>query len=294
MRIFRASLLFLGLVCACAPHPTHAHEYRLQAATSWVENLSRTSFEPTAQDAALHSLDAAYVHARQLASNWTVIVGADAGLEYVPDFDALDRTSLGARATLRRKFGLGAFAPVLDASAALTRVEFRENGRSGWRSDASLTLGKRLHETWRVAAFASWESFTARAAPFDTHSRRVGLETTWDATDRWRFSAGGARLRGQVVANAAWSVWGPAINGGFGPVVNDYYNSVPWAVTDTFGPGWVAYRVEATANFWWAEASFSLREQTRVTLRGETVKVVNRIAVRYDSEIWSLGLVHRF
>jgi hypothetical protein len=282
------------LLLALLPGLAAAHEFRLQAAAAWTENLSRTSFAPTAKDAASSSLDGAYVHARQLAPNWTAIVGVDAGLEHVPDFDALDRTSLGARATLRRKFGLGPLAPVLDAAVGLSRVDFRETGRSGWRQEGSLTLGKRLLETWRLAAFAGWESFTGRAAPFDTHARRVGFETFWDATERWRLGAGGSRLRGQLVANASWSVWAQAINGGLGPVVNAYYNSIPWQVTDTFGPGWVAYRVECDADFWWAEASFSFSERTRARLRGETVKVVNRIDVRYDTEIWSLGLVHRF
>lgn len=290
MRIVRA-LLVGSLVL---PVLAGAHEYRLQAAAAWVENISRTSSAASAQDATVFSVDGAIVHARQLAPSWSVILGADAGLERVANFDALDRASLGARATLRRKFGLGPFAPVLDASGAVTRVAFRERGRSGWRSETSLTWGQRLTATWRLAAFGSWESFSAQGAPFDTHSRRFGLETQWDATERWRLGAGGSRLRGQLVAHATWAVWGQAIHGGFGPVVNDYYNSIPWEITDTFGAGWVAYRVDCEADFLWGEASFSFGENTRVVFRRETVKVVNRIGIRYDTEFWSLGLVHRF
>lgn len=271
-----------------------AVEYRAQAAAIWTENLSRTSFDPTAKDAASYTVDAGVAHARQLAPAWTLVGRLDLGLEHVPDFDALDRVSAGGRVTLRRKFGLGPLAPVLDTTLGLARVEFREGGRSGWRSDGGVTLAKRLSESWRVAAFANWESFTAAAAHSDTHQRRIGADATWDVSARWRLSAGGSRMRGQVVANAAWAVWGQAITGGFGSVVNNYYNAVPWTVTDTFGPGWVAYRVECTADFLWGEVSLALSEKTRAVLRRESVKVVNRIDVRYDTEIWSLGVAHRF
>jgi len=290
----RLAAPIVATLAALAAAGATAVEYRAQAAATWTENISRTSFTPNAKDAASYSLDASATHARQLAPAWTVIGALELGAEQVPDFGGLDRLGAGARATLRRKFGLGPLAPVLDASVGLARVEFREPGRSGWRSDGGLTLAKRLNESWRVAAFAQWESFTAAGAPFDTRHRRLGAEASWAVGERWRLGAGGARLRGQIVANAAWAVWGPAIGGAFGPVVSGYYNSVPWAVTDTFGDGWVAYRVDCTADFLWGEASFDLGERTRAVLRRETVKVVNRISIRYDTEIWSLGVVHRF
>ena len=289
----RKSRLLLFLACL-GPLGAGAHEFRLQAAASWVENISRTSFEPTAKNAAVFTADGAFSHVNPFAPGWTAILSAEGGIEHVPEFRPLDRASLGLRGTLRKKFGLGPLAPVAEAGLALGRTEFNESGRSGWRSEGTLSLGKRITETWRVTASASWESYSAVRAPFDTHQRRLGLETAWDVTDRWRLGAGGSRLHGQLTANAAWFVWSQAISGGFGPVVNTYYNSIPWAVTDTFGPGWVAYRVDCRADFLWGETSFAWSDDTRITLRRESVKVINRIGIRYDSEIWSLGFVHRF
>lgn len=271
-----------------------AHELRLGATLSYAENISRTSFEPTAQDATLFDLDAAYVHARQLTPGWTLVAALEGNAEIVSRFSALNRVGLGARATLRHKFGLGPMVPVLDAGAALASVNFRESGRSGWREEAFVSVSQRLTEAWRIAAAATWETFTAARAPFDTHARRLGLETYYDATDTWQFAAGAARLDGQLVANAAWSVWGQAIGGVFGPTVRNYYTSIPWEVTNTFGSGWVAYRVDCRADFWWTQLTARLGERTSVPLRYEHVKVVNRIGIRYDSAFWSLGLLHRF
>lgn len=274
--------------------PARAHDFRLGATVTYAENFSRTSFTPTAQDATVFDVDGAFLHAKQLAANWTLIAALEGNAETVSRFNPLNRLSLGGRATVRHKFGLGPMVPVLDAGAALTSVNFRESGRSGWREEAFASVSQRLTETWRVVASASWETFTASHAPFDTHARRLGLETYYDVTRTWQLGAGASRLDGQLVANAAWSVWGQAISGGFGPTVQRYYTSIPWETTGTFGPGWVAYRVDCRADFWWTQITARLSEHTSVPLRYESAKVVNRIGIRYDSAFWSLGVLHRF
>lgn len=281
-------MLFAAAVSA------RASDFRMGATLVYAENFSRTSFEPTAKDAKLGDLDAAYVHAKQLAPNWTLVAALEGNAEAVSRFAAMNRLGVGARATLRRKFGLGPMAPVLEAGAALTSVNFRESGRSGWREETFASLSQRLTESWRVVATANWETFTASHAPFDTHARRLGLETYYEVTDTWQFGTGASRLDGQLVANAAWSVWAQAIGGGLGPTVQNYYTSIPWEITNTFGTGWVAYRVDCRADFWWAQVTARLSEHTSMPLRYESVKVVNRIGIRYDSAFWSLGVLHRF
>ncbi|MBI2511400.1 MAG: hypothetical protein HYV96_05440 [Opitutae bacterium] len=287
-------LFTIALATLLAAVSARAHDFRMGATLTYAENFSRTSFAPTAKDAKLGDFDAAYVHAKQLAPNWTLIAALEGNAEAVSRFSAMNRLGAGARATLRHKFGLGPMAPVLDAGAAFTSVNFRESGRSGWREEAFASLSQRFTENWRVVATASWETFTAAHAPFDTHARRLGLETYYDVTDTWQFGAGASRLDGQLVANAAWSVWSQAIGGGLGPTVQNYYTSIPWEITDTFGDGWVAYRVDCRADFRWAQLTARLTEHTSMPLRYESVKVVNRIGIRYDSAFWSLGVLHRF
>lgn len=287
----RALPFALALLVAVA---VQAHDFRMGATLTYAENFSRTSFEPAAKDATVIALDGAYVHAKQLAPNWTLIGALEANIEHVEKFSALNRFAAGARASVRHKFGLGPMVPVLEAGVALTATRFDESGRSGWREEGFVSLSQRLTESWRVVAMASWESFAASHAPFDTHARRIGLETYYDVTDTWQFAAGASRLHGQLVANAAWSIWSQAIGGGLGPTVQNYYTRIPWETTNTFGSGWVAYRVDCRADFWWAQLVARLGDHTSVPLRYEHVKVINRIGVRYDSSFWSLGVLHRF
>lgn len=291
MKTARLLLPTLGLLAALS---APAVEYRAQAMGAWTQNISRTSFAPTAKDASNFSADVAVVEARQLAPNWTLIAGLEAGAERVPSFTALDRVSAGGSLTLRRKFGLGALAPVVEGSVGVARVDQRERGRDGWREEGQLRVAKRFTETWRGAVFARWQSFSAAGAPYDTHERRLGAELAWDFAERWSVAGGASHLTGQITANAAGPVWATALAGGFGPVIRDYYRAVPWTVTNTFGPGWVAYRVDGRADFWWGELSWMWTDHTRAVVRAESVRVVNQVNVRYDTEIWTFGLVHRF
>lgn len=266
----------------------------LSARSSWAENISRTSDAATARNAAVHELTASTGVARQLASGWLATADGSVSWETVPKFEALDVWRFSLRGGLRRKFGLGPLAPTLQVDASALQAAFEENGRSGTQLQAGWWLGKRFTSTWRASVGAEWTRYSAKHAPFDVRHNRIFLETVWDATDRWQVSAGAARLEGEITANAANRVYMNALAGGFGPAIQGYYRSIPWHVTGTFGPGWIAYRVDAEADVWWAAIIPALGENTSVPLRYERVDVVNRVGVRYVSEFWSLGLRHRF
>ena len=291
-RVLFATALACTALAVLPPAP--ALDVQLRASGTWADNLSRTSFAPTQKDAAIFSAGLSATHARQLAPNWTAIFSGELDAETVPDFDALDRAGAGAQATLRRKFGLGPFAPVLDLSASLQRNEFSESGRSHWRQEIVLSFAKRLTETLRLNASGRWERHEAKGAPYDVQNRRLAFEATWDATPRWRLRAGVSRLEGQLTANATGAIYAQALAGAFGTAIQNYYSSVPFGTTDTFGPGWVAYRVDGDADIWWAEASLAATDRTTLALRHEAVKFVNVVGVRYDTAFVSLHLAHRF
>lgn len=267
---------------------------RVEASTTWAENLSRTSAIPYQKSAQVFAAKVTAGHDRQLSGGWLLQTEAELGGTHVPKFDALDTFSAAAQANLRYKFGLGPLAPTLQFNAGLTGAATRERGRSGWQADAGVRLAKRFTENWRVAAGMDWEEFYARDHPFDVTNHRAVLETTWDVTDRWQVNLGGARLWGQLTANAAPAVWAQAIGGGLGPVIFNTYNRLAWEVTDTYGPGWVAYRINCHADLWWVELTPALTERTSLALRYEFVKVINEIDIRYDSAFWSLSVVHQF
>jgi hypothetical protein len=287
-------LVALTLGLALQVRPVHALETTAQVCATWAENLSRTSFGPSQQSAALYTAQVTARQARQLNSDWLLVLSGEAGTELVPRFEGLDSFHGGVHVQLRRKFGLGPLAPVLDFNGGLTGYSVREGGRSGWKTDIGLTLGRRLTDTWRVAATGAWEEYNAAHTAFDVGQRSLALESTWELTANWQLGTGARRLWGQLTANARYDIYDLALDGSFGPAIRDYYNRIPYEVSNTFGPGWVAYRVDCHADLWWVQLAATLGPHTSLPLRYESALVVNRVGVRYRSDFWSLGLVHRF
>jgi hypothetical protein len=289
-------LLVATLVVAggLAAVPAAALPVALEARWTRVENLSRTSHPATIKDGSLYAATVTARNRRQLTADWQAAGELSAGYETVPDFGGLDAVRVAAGGELRRKFGLGPFAPVLDLRAGGGHAGFDERGRTGWQLDGGIRLGKRLNPAWQVSAGIDWTRFDAREAPFDVSHHRTWLEANWDVTRRWRLAAGVSRLDGQLTANASGAVWASALAGGFGPRIAAYYNSTPWRVSETFGARWVAYRIDARADAWFLGADLTLGDRISVPLRYERIEVVNRVDVRYVAEIWSLGIVHRF
>jgi len=264
------------------------------ATASWVDNISRTSYEPTRKDAMTYEVSLGASQPRQVARNWLLELGAGADYLTVPKYDRNGYFSVGPRLGVQRKFGLGPLAPVLRFDAACTYKSARIQANSGWTAEAGLRLAKRLNPALKVAASGQWLEHYANSSTFDIRQRTLSVEATWDINERWRLSGNAGRLSGRIVANAAWSVWQQAISGGLGPNVSTYYNSIPWEVTDSYGPRWVSYNVEAHADLWSLALACELSDRTTLELRASSVFVVNKINIRYPTDSWGLSLIHRF
>lgn len=292
LRILGSALLgWLGLGILPAP----GAEFGVNASTAWVDNLSRTSHAPSQKSGRVDEIAGRLTHARQLSRDWLLFAEGGAALQHVGHFDALDRVGATGTLTLRRKFGLGPYAPVVDASGSLTGQVFHESGRSGWQPEVTLRYSQRLAEGLRTAAGAGWTRFVAQEEPYDVTTRRLFLEAHFDVADGWPVAAGAARQWGEFTANAAGAIWAQAIGGGLGPVIFNHYNTLAWAVTDSFGPGWVAYRIrDSRADSWWAELAPALTDRTTLALRYSAVRVTNAIGIEYDTTLWTLSLSHRF
>ncbi|SDS28338.1 hypothetical protein [Opitutus sp. GAS368] len=263
-------------------------------AANWVENLSRTSFAPTRKNAATYELDLSATRHQQLAPDWLLHGGADASFFTAPDYDLTNNLKLGPRLGLQRKFGLGPLAPVLQLDTAFSYKAARLDADRGWSAEASLRLAKRFTPSLKAGLTGQWLKHDARSATFDLDQYSYSVDATWDITEHWSLSGSAGRLSGNIVANAAWSVWGQAIYGGFGPVVSTYYNSRPWEVTNLYGSGWVSYNVEADVDLWSLATTYAISDHTTAEFRYSSAFVVNKIGIRYPTESWGLGVVHRF
>lgn len=270
-------------------------DLRIRASSTWSDNLSSTSHAPTLKSGQYFTLSGMLDHMRQLDRDWLLIMEAEALFENVPKFSALNSISGVGRIKVQRKFGLGAFAPVLEFNTAATATSFQENPRSGLQLEAGAKLSKRFSNTLQFGGGINWEDYDAKHRTFDVRTHRVFLEGVWDLTQRWRLSAGASRIWGQFVANADGSIWPLAIGGQLGPEIFQHYNTLAWEVSDTFGSGWVAYRNrESTVDQWWVELSPAITDQTSISLRYEFNRAINAIGIRYDSAFWTLGLNHQF
>jgi hypothetical protein len=261
---------------------------------SWVENLSRTSHEPTRKDAATFDLNLGASHHQQLAPAWLLHASVDTSFFAAPDYELTSHFKVSPRLGLQRKFGLGPLAPVLSLETTLPYKSARLGADSGWGADATLRLTKRFIPEFKAALVGQWLEHNARSETFDLNQHSLSVEATWDINEHWSLAGSAGLLTGDIVANAAWPIWGQAISGGFGPVVADYYNSRPWEVTNLYGPGWVSYNVEADVDLWSLALAYTLTDHTTAELRYSSAFVVNKIGVRYPTDSWGLGVVHRF
>lgn len=263
-------------------------------AISHVDNASRTSAEPNRKDATTYELNLGATRRQQLTSSWLMGVGADATWLHAAEYDLAGHVKLGPRLSLQRKFGLGPLAPVLQIDAAFTHKFARLDYDRGWATEAGVRLGKRFIPALKAGVSARWMEHNARTAVFDLHQHSLVADATWDISERWSLTGSAGRLSGDIVANAAWPVWALAITGGLGPAVFNYYTSRPWQVTEMYGSNWVSYNVEAEVDLWSLTASCALTDHSSLEVHYSSAFVVNKIGIRYPTDSWGLGFVHRF
>ncbi len=260
----------------------------------WVQNISHTTDGPSRSNAMTYgfSLDAS--HPQQVAHDWLLQLGAGADLLAVPEFDRNSAVSAGPRLGLQRKFGLGPLAPVVRLDAAYRYKSARLPGDSGGTAEAGLRLIKRVNSSLMVAANAQWLEHFASHATFEITQRTLSLEAAWDINERWRLSGSAGRLTGGIVGHAEGEDWAAALAGSLGPVVANYYRSIPREVTDSYGPQWVSYRVDAHADVGVLALACAASDRTTVELRTSHVFVVYKVGLRYPTDSWGLNLIHRF
>ncbi len=291
-----AGLLALTVQARAEAAPSWAERLHLTASgtVSQVNNISRTSYAPTRKDSSTFDFSLSGSQPRQLAPNLLLVAGGEISAFAEQEYTLADNFKTGGRISLSRKFGLGPQAPVLQLHAGLTYKSARFAADRGWTTEAGVQLAQRVLPNLRLAAGAQWLEHNARSSVFDLSQHSFSFDVNWDLNEKWSLSGSVSRLHGDIVANAAWSVWGPAINGAYGPTVRDYYTTRPWSETNIYGPRWVTYNVEADVDLWSVTLAYAVSDHTAVELRKSAAYVINAIGVRYPTDAWGLSLTHRF
>ncbi|MBI5690933.1 MAG: hypothetical protein HZC55_12665 [Verrucomicrobia bacterium] len=293
--MFRPGLSLTLLALAGAPtFGATSSLVRMEASTTWAENISRSSAASDWRDALRWEARASTGLFHQWTEGLTSVAAFDAGFERIPRYTANDATTAGLRLSARQKFGWGAYAPAVSLDASLHRRFAPIDGDDGWTGAASLQASRRLSAAWRVAATADWQQHYGATPIWDTRQHRVFGTLTWDITRNLQLTHGNGRLWGDFTAHASWPVWERALDGSLGTTIRDYYRTVAWGTTHSFGSGWVTYRVTGRVSFWWLELSPALGRNTSLPLRYESRFSVNRVGVKYRQDLWTLQWLHRF
>lgn len=156
----------------------------------------------------------------------------------------LNNASLGATLALRKKWGLGSYAPWGGASLSSAHLNFTNNTRNGWRNQVAIRGGKRILERWDVRAEYMVERRTADALPpirpgisgdvFSQDSRALTLNAEYIWSDSLFLAFGFLLRHGDVVATTRKS-----------QKIFSASNAI--AADPVFGPNFYAYRITGTS-----------------------------------------------
>lgn len=146
----------------------------------------------------------------QLDDNDSLSIQGEFNGEAYHRFHGMDNASLGVNLTLRRKWGLGLFAPWSSASGSAAHLSYNDDIRDGWLYQTQLSAGRRLTERWDVWADILFDKRTAdhavvvdpgfSGAVFDQTSKTLKLNAVY-AFDNRAFLTLGYQLRHGDIAS---------------------------------------------------------------------------------------------
>ena len=196
-----------------------------------------------------------------LGESFSLAAGGDVSGQIYDHLSGLNNASLDAVLGLKRKWGVGAFAPWTRIGISLGRANYDDGYRDATIYRASLEAGKRLDERWNVWTKFSFERRAADpVAPYlygissdaftiTGRSLQAGLQ--YIATERISFNLSSLVRQGDVVSTSR----------GY---ANSYLDFKAVAPDPTFGAGAYAYRLYGTTYGARLGAEFSLNAHSLI------------------------------
>lgn len=196
------------------------------------------------------------------------------------EYDGLNLAETGLRAGLRRKFGLGPYAPRIDLSVQGSRVFAATRGWTGNRFAATAAWSRRFSPVLLTEFAAEIDRFDARRTTYSGTGYTLRAKLDWDPNPDWRISGG---LRWRDGDRTAWcrESW-PEITGG------------PHWKDGIFGGDWFPYHDDATTTGANVAVSRVLGTNTSITLSYDFSRSRASRSNIYDISLLSLSLVHVF
>jgi hypothetical protein len=175
--------------------------------------------------------------------SYSVTVGGDLTGESYHRITGLNNVSLDGVFMLRRKWGLGAFAPWARAGVSVARSSYDDSYRNAWVYRATLASGRRIDERWNLFAEYAYERRAARTQmeevpglsgdAYSQNSHNVGANLEYSLNENTFLVLGLLARHGDVVSTTA-------------PGLKIYTSSLALAEDPAFGPEEYAYRLTGT------------------------------------------------
>jgi hypothetical protein len=178
-----------------------------------------------------------------IGEGFSLSAGGDLSGQIYEHLSGLNNASLDGVLFLKKKWGVGAFAPWTRAGISIGRANYDDGYRDSTLYRASLEAGKRLDERWnlwtkygferRRATPAESEIYGISGDVFSLRGRTFKAGVQYSVSDRISLGVGSVLRHGDIVSTTQ-----PA------SYIFGYSKAV--APDPTFGPGAYAYRLDGT------------------------------------------------
>jgi hypothetical protein len=217
--------------------------------------------------------------------------GGDLSGELYDHFSGLNNASIEGTLSLKKKWGLGAFAPWGRAGISAGRIEYDDRYRDATLYSASLEAGQRLDEHWNLWAKYAFDSRRAAPAesdlygvPGDVFSQRgqsfkVGVQ--YSLSERMWLTLGSLVRHGDVISTTQ-------------PAAGIFAYSKAVAPDPTFGPDAYAYRLAGTTFGARLGLEYSLTPHSLIGLGFQRLDTHARGGINYSDSMPELTWNYQF
>jgi hypothetical protein len=289
----RVSLPALLVFCA-APHT---------ARSDWVVATAATlSHDDNVGDARSHadlvsdfstSGTVSMLRLIPVGESYTLVAGGDLSGQLYDNLTGLRNASIDGLLSLKKKWGLGAFAAWARAGISVGRSDYEDGYRDATVYRASLEMGKRIDERWnlavkydlerRAATPGAREIYGLSSDAFSQTGRNLTANAQYSLSDRISLSLSSLLRHGDVVSTTR--------SAGYNYRLTDLKAAAP---DPTFGPGASAYRLEGTTYGVRLGADYSLTNHSLIGWGFERLETHARGGNNYTNSVPQLTWNYQF
>jgi hypothetical protein len=233
-----------ALLIFCAASDTARSDWTVAtaAALNHDDNVGNARGYSEVSDSSV-SGDASVLQLVPIGESYSLAAGGELSGQVYDHLTGLRNASIDGLLSLKKKWGLGAFAPWARAGISVGRSDYEDGYRDTTIYRASLELGKRVDERWNLAMKYAFQRSAATPGEsqiygvssnaFSQTGRSFTANAEYSLSERFSISLGSLLRHGDVVSTTQFAGY-------------NYLYPKAVAPDPTFGPGAYAYRLNGT------------------------------------------------